>query len=673
MDWQYAADQLSDHLDVFEERPGQHEMMTAVAAALRSRTDLVVEAGTGTGKTLAYLIPLLAAGRRALVSTATRALQRQIVERDLAIAMRATGTEPRVAVLKGRRNYLCRERLGRTVLGYRGRGQPLTATLIVLEEAARRTVDGDVADITGIGEDDPIWPDVTSTADNCLGSDCPQWSDCFVVRARRRALAADLIIANHHLLLADFAVRDRFDGALLLPDVEAIVIDEAHQLEDVVAGFFGLTLSDRRIVALAHDVQALAGASGDRDRDGALRQYAEEVLFAGDALFGRLRARGEGALVDRRLQAECRDDVDLLDATLAALARTLRTWMPPDDAAWPAMIDATATLRADLQRLLRTDPFDLPPGDDEVADEAPIDEFELGQDDDAPLTNQVPMVRWIEVHRRHTAVQARPIEVAPILRRTLLATSAVRIFTSATLQVGGRFDHFADRLGMKQPTVLTVPSPFDFATQAMLYLPSDLPEPGAPKRDQGVAEVMRSLAMVAGGGAFLLFTSHRAMQDAWRRFGGKLPMRTLLQGEEPRERLLERFRTDQPAVLFATIGFWQGVDMPGDDLRLVVLDKVPFPPPDDPLFRARAERLEASGQSSFARLSIPIATTLLRQGFGRLIRGQGDRGVVAILDPRLLRRPYGKRMLAALPPVPRTSEMAQVAAFFAEVDASHRE
>jgi ATP-dependent DNA helicase DinG len=661
--WEQAATMLAEQMAGFELRDGQRQMMQAVAEAIDDGRDLIVEAGTGTGKTLAYLLPALAAGKRMVVATATRQLQGQIVSHDMKLALAAIGDDRQVAVLKGRSNYLCHERLEKTLGRSRSRGVLVDEALHHIAAVARSSEDGDIAEIEDVAERDPIWPDVTSTADNCLGAECPHYEDCFVVRARRRALAADVVIVNHHLLLSDYALRERWDGASLLPAVDVIVIDEAHALEDVATRFFGATVSRARVDRQLGDLRRLCSEHPEGADVETIRAVCDEVEAAATTLWRALRdelgTRYRDTQVGPQLMATLDEPVRGLSEVLVRLAKTLESAGGSDDAAWQGAPATALALREDLGLLLATP-------------EAHLED---------------PLVRWVEVRDRGAvAVRGQPVHVGTILERTLLAEQAVRVFTSATLSVGSsalggsdeeggsakttRFGHLRERLGLADTAAeLLVGSPFDYRRQALVYVPEGIPEPNRPGRDEAVADVVERLVLGAHGGAFVLFSSWRAMLNAAERLDGRLPMTILRQGDMGRDKLLGRFKEAQPAVLFATMGFWQGVDVPGDDLRLVILDKLPFPPPDDPLFAARARRVEeepdAQGRrrSSFQALSVPMATIHLRQGFGRLIRSQRDWGVVAILDPRLVSRAYGRRMVGQLPRASRTRQLGKVLDF----------
>jgi ATP-dependent DNA helicase DinG len=630
---QVLADVMAAHGQAarFETRPGQRAMAEAVAQALEHGTDLLVEAGTGTGKTLAYLLPILASGRKAVLATATRHLQSQILEHDIPLALSAAGVERKVTVLKGRANYLCHHRIHRQV-ALVPPGLPLPMDLVQIEGALRRSQTGDRAEVLGVDEQSPIWPDVTSTADNCLGSSCPFADECFVSAARRRALAADLVVVNHHLLLADYALRERWEGAVsLLPQAGVIVIDEAHALADVATAFFGATLTDRRVDHLVRDLRTMAKGIGDEDLASDLRLGLDGIEEASAALAMRLRATRHQQVMDLKQTQELQPIAAALELALGQTQSQCSAPEVASDPAWQKAGEALYTLRGDLGRTL----LDPEPG----------------------------MVRWVEHRGRDVAIVARPVDVAPILKRTLLAEAAVRIFTSATLATAGRFEHARERLGLAETTPsLQVEGTFDYATQALLYVPH-LPDPFANGRDEAVAHEVEMLATAAAGGTFALFSSHRAMRDAFERVSAVLPFTCLVQGAESKERLLERFVREQPAVLFATMGFWQGVDLPADVLRMVAMDKIPFPPPDDPLFAARAALLESDGRLSFQALSLPAAAIALRQGFGRLVRSKRHWGVVAILDPRLASKSYGRTLLDSLPPARRTRDFGWVRDF----------
>ncbi|MBI5609597.1 MAG: ATP-dependent DNA helicase [Deltaproteobacteria bacterium] len=631
-----ALGHLASVLPGYEVRAGQASMAAAVETAIAERRDLLVEAGTGTGKTLAYLVPALLAPQRVLVSTATRTLQTQILQNDLPAAQLACGVQRSVAVLKGRANYLCPQRIDTAMQRRRVLGAVLSPELAAIEAVARSSEGGDRAEVFGIDDGHPIWAEVTSTVDNCLGSQCPRLDSCFVARARRRAAAADVVIVNHHLLLADFAVRERWAGGGLLPGGGTIVLDEAHALADTVTNFFGAAVSERRLTNLLKDLRPAQRALGDPLLAAGLAEALDQLEQTSEHLWQALRQNrhGESLRGDRLLELQ-----PLAAEVDDALAWTHNLCGTEEASRDPVLAKASESLWA-----LRSDLDTCVPAG------APRPEY----------------VRWVEQRPRDVALVARPIDVAAILQRTLLALPATRIFTSATLAVQGRFELVREQLGLAADTpAVTVPSPFDFARQALLYIPDNMPDPRDARRDTEVAKVVANLALAAGGATMALFASHQALQRAAELVPPQLPFAVLWQGQEPRERLLERFVAEQPALLLATMGFWQGVDLPAEALRVVVLDKIPFPPPDEPLMVARAERLQEAGRSPFAELWLPAASQALRQGFGRLVRSRRHTGVVAVLDPRLWTMRYGAQLRANLPPATVARDWRHVLAFLA--------
>jgi ATP-dependent DNA helicase DinG len=631
----------------YEDRPEQRAMSAAVARALADDRPLLVEAGTGTGKTLAYLVPALASGKRVVVSTGTRALQDQIARHDLPL-LRTLIERPFVAVvLKGVANYLCRRRLDelRRAPGVRPPG------LDALAAWADESPTGDRAEVDWLAEDAPVWAEITTTPDTRIGPRCPYFERCFVTGARRAADKADLILVNHHLYFADLALRAASPGARVLPDHDAVVFDEAHQLEDVATEHFGARVSSARLGQLVRDAH-LAIAQVD--------------LFAG-------RARGEGAVlaVDRAgagLFARVREALLRLGADGGRVA------VPPDLLGTSALQEAWFRLDAALEDLAHEagDQADPPPpgaGEDEAA-AAREQLMSLARrargvrDDLAELAEQRSSrhVYWGEVRAGGAVLCASPIQVADLVRRHVVHGGPTAMFTSATLTVAGNFAFTRRRLGLAPDEVdeLAVASPFDYERQAILYVPRDLPEPGAPAFGDAAAARITELVAITGGRAFCLFTSHRALRGAARRLAD-LPHPVLVQGSEPRASLIERFRTTAGAVLLGTGSFWQGVDVPGDALSLVVIDKLPFAPHLDPLVAARMRHVAEAGGEPFDEVQLPEAAIALKQGFGRLIRRRDDRGIVAILDPRMVTRTYGRVFVATLPPgLRRTSAIEQV-------------
>jgi ATP-dependent DNA helicase DinG len=612
---------LKRSLPGYTPRRSQLAMAARIANAVAQRAPLVVEAGTGTGKTFAYLVPALLSGKRVLVSTGTRTLQDQLFNKDLPLVAGAIGVPARVALLKGRSNYLCSYRLAQ--LGQAGQQRSLVApkdrTLARVERWAMSTRSGDLAEVPDLGDAHPLWPQITSTRENCLGSRCPHIGRCHVVEARKRAIEADVVIVNHHLLLADLALKEDGFGDLL-GAADAVIIDEAHQIPDLATQFFGARFGSRQVELLVRDVRqelALLHAPA--------RTLAEEL-----------------AGVERGL---------------AALAEVLRgaprpEWLAADtpfaDAA-QAVTEALHALAAGLSEQARE------PGIQQTAARATELGARLVQITQA---EEHEGARSVELTQRGFSLSLLPFDVAERFAAFTRGTRAAWVFTSATLSVGEDFTHFTSRLGMNDAETLAIASPFDFESQALLYLPPGMPDPASPGHTQAVIDTCVPLLEASAGGAFVLFTSHRALQRAaqlmrerWTELG-EFPL--LVQGEAPREQLLRTFRESGNAVLLGTASFWEGVDVKGDALRLVVIEKLPFASPDDALTRARIEHLKATGGNAFREYQLPEAALALKQGVGRLIRSETDRGVVAICDPRLIDKPYGRVFRASLPPMPVT-------------------
>ena len=649
----------------YEDRAEQRAMATAVARALADRRALLVEAGTGTGKTLAYLVPALESGHRVVVSTGTRALQDQIWRHDVPLLRTIVAREFDATVLKGVANYVCRRRLAE--LGSHDESSDVRALL----EWARYTTTGDRAEVDWLGESAPLWNDVTVTPETRIGPRCPHFEECFATRARRAAERADLILVNHHLYFADLVLRTAGRGARILPDHDAVIFDEAHQLEDVATEHFGARISTQRIGLLVRDARiALASAplfSGLRTVDG----LVEDVDRAGVALFalardGLLRAGAEamdGGRVPLPAGLFAAGPAEAawfrLDTALEDLARALESEIDPD--ARPAAAerrggpDGAASARAGAPAR----------GGACVRHHPGVARRARGlRDDLASIAEQREPTRvyWGEARPGATVLTASPIHVGDLVRRFVLDGAPTPILTSATLTAADDFAFTRERLGLTADRVdeLLVHSPFDYATQAMLFLPRDLPEP----RDDGFGEAAAArigeLLAITAGRAFCLFTSHRALRDAARRLAA-VPYPLLVQGDQPRAALLDRFRATPGAVLLGTGSFWEGVDVPGDALSLVVIDKLPFAPHTDPLIAARMRAAAETGGDPFDTVQLPQAAIALKQGFGRLIRRRDDRGIVAVLDPRIVTRRYGRTFLASLPAgLPRTSAIEQV-------------
>ena len=653
------AGALSQMLDGFSPRDAQQQLGAAIACALEQHDVLLAEAGTGTGKTFAYLVPVLLSGKRTIISTGTRALQDQLFHRDLPRLLTALGAHPRTALLKGRANYLCRYRLGQALTA----AQPPEQLAVLAQVAgwAARSGDGDVSGLALLGEDSPLLPQVTSTLENCLGHDCPFWADCFVVQARQRAQAADVVVVNHHLLLADLALKQEGFGEIL-PGAQAFVIDEAHQLPELAASFFGQSMGSRPLLELAAD--SPREAAGVLAASAVLLPPAQELELAVAALrtaMALLPVRGTQwrALIEPAVA----DGFDALEQALRRLEQALEPLREtsPGLAACHARARLASVRLAEWLQSGSDEPglFDEEP--EAVAADAAVDgDAEAAA---APAVPALAPVRWYELTARGFRLQTTPMDVAGPLREHRLASRAAWIFTSATLTVGGGFDHIAGRLGLDDPATLSLPSPFDWQQQALCYLPPELPDPAAAGFVAAQVAAVRPVLEAAGGRAFLLFASHRALREAAALLADA-PWPLFVQGTAPRALLLERFRAAGNGVLLGTASFREGVDVVGDALSVVVIDKLPFAAPDDPVFAARLEAIERAGGNAFRQEQLPQAVIALKQGVGRLLRSETDRGVLVLCDRRLLARSYGKVFFRSLPALACTRELADVQAFF---------
>ena len=641
---------LAARLDGFVVRPAQLRLTAAVAEAFDAREVLLAEAGTGTGKTYAYLVPALRSGLKTIISTGTRALQDQLYHRDLPRVREALGTGLRSALLKGRANYLCLYRMNQA----KGEAQftsPAQASQFQRIVAwSGRTRAGDMAELEGLADDSPLLPLVTSTVDNCLGSDCPFWEECFVVQARQRAQAADLVVVNHHLLLADLALKQEGFGEIL-PGAQAFVIDEAHQLPELAASFFGEGFGMRQIQELARDCLAEC-----KQTTGALAVLQAPVRVLEQAL-RELRAAME-ALPPRGTRYRAltlpavADGFDVLADSLGALEPALE----PLAGASPGFEACLARVRELGERLGRW-------RDGGMASDAFADELT----DEAALARTAARggeVYWYELSPRGFRCQRTPLDVSAPLRQHREQSRAAWVFTSATLAVGGGFQHLGRKLGLFDPDTLLEPSPFDWPRQALCYLPRDLPEPNTREFGAAMLAAVRPVLEASGGRAFLLFASHRALREAAQALRGA-PWPLLVQGEAPKAELLQRFREAGNGVLLGSASFREGVDVAGDALSVVVVDKLPFAAPDDPVFEARLEAVRRSGGNPFRDEQLPQAVIALKQAVGRLIRTESDRGVLVLCDPRLTGKSYGRVFMDSLPDFTVTRSLQEVQAFFA--------
>ena len=626
---------LSRALPGYEARPDQLRMAQAVADALSRRRYLIAEAGTGTGKTLAYLVPALLSGRRIVVSTATKTLQEQIWFRDLPLLRDQCGMEVSAAYLKGRANYYCLAR---------GEDFERHPTFPTRDEAALWPRIREWARETGTGDRSEIdlpdaylaWRDLSATGETCLGKECQRYEECFVQLARARAAAADVVLVNHHLFFADLAMRTSRAGVEVLPPYEAVIFDEAHALEDVATEYFGLQISSYRVEELARDAQR---SVADRpDLASLLKRTTGELQKAGERFFGgvaRELSAQSGRAPPPRGGRRAEDESLRGPLTAELLSPLERDQVRLDQ--------ALEDLRGELAE-------DASPALAQIARRAAELRVELAA---VTAMKEPSRVFFAEARGRGVFLRAAPVHVADELAERLYRATDTVIFTSATLATQGRFDYFRRQVGLLPEFDVeerTFPGPFDYPNQAALVAIPGMPDPNGPGFLPAAADAIRGLAAITGGRAFVLCTSVRNMV-AFRDALSDLPYRLLLQGERPKHRLLEAFR-EEPSVLFATQSFWEGVDVPGEALSLVVIDRLPFAPPGDPVVAARLKALAEAGRDGFSELSVPAAALALRQGFGRLIRSRSDRGLVAVLDPRLTTRGYGRAFVQSLPPCP---------------------
>ena len=620
-------------------------MAQAVARAIGARHPLVAEAGTGTGKTFAYLVPALLYGGKVIVSTGTKTLQDQLFERDLPLVRDALAVPVTVALLKGRANYVCHHHLERTAREGRLPTREDARYLPKIVAFARASERGDRAELADVPENAAIWPLVTSTRDNCLGSNCAFHRECFVMKARKDALDADVVVVNHHLFFADVTLRD--EGlAELLPACNTVILDEAHQLPDTATLFFGEQVTSGQLTELARDAEAVARSQ--------LRDVPDLPDASADLLplirKFRLAAGEAPGKFSQQALAGRRDFRDALEALAAALDR-LATEMR-----------LVAERSEDVAVIARRA-------------EAAADAMGRWQSGFVAHDAEEGWIRWLDVGVQGWQLHASPLSVADVFRRQVDATGRAWIFTSATLAVGRDFSHYTSQLGLADAATGCWDSPFDYATQGLLYVPRGLPAPNSVEHTHAVVDAALPVLQASGGRAFLLFTTLRALTAARERLAAafareRLDFPVLVQGDGSKTDLLLRFRALGNAVLLGSASFWEGVDVPGDALSVVVIDKLPFAPPDDPLLAARLAKLTHDGGNAFMDWQLPQAAISLKQGAGRLIRTETDRGVLMLCDPRLVDKPYGRRIWQSLPAMKRTRELADVVAFLAPVGAS---
>ena len=631
---------LARALPGFEAREGQLQMAAAVADVFSDGGVLLAEAGTGTGKTLAYLVPAILSGKRVLVSTGTKNLQEQIYFKDLPLLRESLPIKFSATYMKGRGNYLCLHRFAE----FRDVGMPShdeAHYVRLIEEWRTGTPTGDRAELDDLPEDLPFWKDISASQENCIGSDCPEFQDCFVTRMRQRAAESDLVIVNHHLLCADAAVRQNAYGEVI-PRCQYAIVDEAHQLEDVATQYFGIAISNYRLDDLARDVDKAVGARliADTERAETVRDTVDRLRDRARRFFGALqmiRFEGGSFGAESRVRIRAPQLEPLLDegASLGNILSVLESDLvlaekPPEDIL--ALARRAAEVRNHLEFLLRAD--------------------------------DPTYVYFLEIRGRGVFLRAAPIDVSDIVRELLLDEMSATVLTSATLTVDGAFDYVKGRLGIQDAAEVKLASEFDYARQAILYLPRRMPDPRSREFGQAAAREVVEILKRTEGRAFVLFTSYANLREVRAVAEDELHYPLLVQGEAPRSALLREFKLTPNAVLLATSSFWQGVDVVGEALSCVIIDKIPFASPGDPITSARIEAINAEGGSAFGEYQIPLAILTLQQGLGRLIRHRQDRGVLAILDPRLKTMGYGRRFLAALPGAPVTHRIDDIQRFF---------
>jgi len=626
---------LAQAISGYRVRDQQLDMAERIAAAIDSCSVFIAEAGTGTGKTFAYLVPALKSGGKVIVSTGTKTLQDQLFNKDLPMVRDALKAPVKIALLKGRANYVCPYHLERALADGRFLTREDAADARRIAVFAKVTKSGDKAECLEVSENSPVWNHATSTRENCLGQDCPDYKDCFVMQARREAMAADLVVVNHHLFFADVMLRDE-GMAELLPACNTVIFDEAHQLPEVATLFFGDTVSTAQILDLARDARS-EGLTNARDcldlqtGSKALEKVAKDLrlavgIDAGRFSYGQLLEKPEFAPALKVLEEEV--------AKFAAILETQAERAEGLEKCWQRALEL-------VQRLGQ---WQKPSNDG--------------------------YVRWAEAFTQSLQLNLTPLDVAAIFKKQMGGHPRAWIFTSATLAVQGKFNHYCAELGLGEPESACWESPFDYGKQAVLYAPLGMPEPNSYGYTDAVVDAAFPAVVAAGGGAFFLCTSLRAMRRTHELLKARLEdeghdMPLLLQGEGSKNDLLQRFRHLGNAILVGSQSFWEGVDVRGEALSLVVIDKIPFAPPDDPVLSARIEQMRQQGRNAFIEYQLPRAVINVKQGAGRLIRDETDRGVLMICDPRLLSKPYGRRVWQSLPPMKRTKELSEVLNFFA--------
>ena len=619
---------LAKHVKGFAPRDAQQSMAEAITNALDEGQILIAEAGTGTGKTFAYLVPAILSGQKIIISTGTKNLQDQLFHKDLPVVREALEVPVTIALLKGRANYLCDHRM-ELALDEAHFTKPDAEKVARIYQWSKVTRSGDIAQCDKISETDPVWIHITSNSENCLGQECSHYENCHVIEARRQAQAADIVVVNHHLLLADMMLREE-GFADLLPSANAFVVDEAHQLPEIASDFFGYTITGNQLLELARDAEA---------------EYVKDInegrtfIHACDSLQKAVRdlRLNFGTKLQRASWHELADNKKI-NVAIEDVAEELHSF----ENTLKVLSERSKGLDKCYQRCqLLSQRFDM-------------------------LTHQAPenYIHWYETHKRSFSFKMTPLEIGEVFQEKLAAFPASWIFTSATLTVNNSFEHYASRLGLHEVNTRSWDSPFDFQHQALLYLPTNMPQPNSFEYTSAVLERAVPVINKNEGGTFLLFTSHRALQEAAGQLGDKLDRKILVQGDAPRDKLLDEFRAEGNAVLLGTSSFWEAVDVRGKALSCVIIDKLPFASPGDPVLQARIDAMRKQGQNPFLHYQLPSAVITLKQGVGRLIRDMEDYGVLMIADPRITEKAYGKTFIKSLPTMPITKHMDDVFKFF---------
>ncbi len=620
---------LSKVIDGYQPRQAQLEMAISIGETIDNDENLIAEAGTGTGKTFAYLAPAILSGKKVIVSTGTKNLQDQLFNKDIPIIRKAVKQPFRAALLKGRANYLCPYRLKNALNSSFGFQKEDAHALAQIKSWADHTQVGDISEVTDVQEGDPVWFNATSTVDNCLGQDCPDYADCFLAKARKKAQEADIVVVNHHLLCADWSIRETGFGELL-PNVDVVVIDEAHQLSQIASNFLGINLSGKQLNDLATD---------------SLTEYFKDAKDMPD------------------LRTACEDlQLEIKDVRLA-FGTELRRGEWKDIESNPKINASLESLLEQLQRL--TDQLELASVKSKGLESCyeRCEQYE-SQMESIIHDNQGDWIKWFETHSKSFTLSRTPLDIAKAFKSFMQQHRASWIFTSATLSVANNFNYFVANLGLFETPCKTWESPFDFPNQSLFYHPKGLPKPVEADYTDKIIEFAAPVLQASQGRAFFLFTSHRALQRAAEILPDMVDYPLLVQGKGSKSVLLEKFKQLGNAVLLATASFWEGVDVRGDALSCVIIDKLPFASPGDPVLKARLHAIEQKGRNPFFEYQLPTAVIALRQGVGRLIRDVEDKGVLMVCDPRLLKRAYGQMFLDSVPPMQRTRDIAEVEHFF---------